>query len=59
VVAAFKSLSEKDQTVLWHTTVEEAKPQEVAPLLGMTDNATAVAAHRARENLKKAYPRRM
>lgn len=55
VVQAFKSLSEKDQMVLWHTTVEEAKPQEVAPLLGMTDNATAVAAHRARENLKQAY----
>ncbi|MBR7675696.1 sigma-70 family RNA polymerase sigma factor [Streptomyces daliensis] len=55
VVRAFKSLSEKDQMVLWHTTVEDAKPQDVAPLLGLSDNATAVAAHRARENLKKAY----
>lgn len=55
VVRAFRSLSEKDQMVLWHTTVEEAKPRDVAPLLGLSDNATAVAAHRARENLKKAY----
>jgi RNA polymerase sigma factor (sigma-70 family) len=55
VVKAFRSLSEKDQMVLWHTTVEEAKPRDVAPLLGLSGNATAVAAHRARENLKKAY----
>jgi len=55
VVRAFKSLSEKDQMLLWHTAVEEAKPRDVAPLLGLSDNATAVAAHRARENLKKAY----
>ncbi|WP_181767225.1 sigma-70 family RNA polymerase sigma factor [Streptomyces albidus (ex Kaewkla and Franco 2022)] len=55
VVQAFKSLSERDQTVLWHTTVEEANPRDVAPMLGLSDNATAVAAHRARENLRRAY----
>lgn len=55
VVQAFKSLSEHDQMVLWHTAVEGAKPQEVAPLLGKTKGATATAAHRARENLKQAY----
>lgn len=55
VVQAFKSLSEYDQMVLWHTAVEGTKPQDVAPLLGKTKGATATAAHRARENLKQAY----
>ncbi len=52
---AFRSLPERWQAVLWHTTVEEASPREVAPLLGLTPNATAVLAHRAREGLKQAY----
>ncbi|MFE6744011.1 sigma-70 family RNA polymerase sigma factor [Streptomyces tubercidicus] len=54
-VQAFRSLPERYQTVLWHTTVEEESPSEVAPLLGLTANATAVLAHRAREGLKQAY----
>ncbi|WP_399088896.1 sigma-70 family RNA polymerase sigma factor [Streptomyces sp. BBFR2] len=52
---AFRSLPERYQTVLWHTTVEEETPSQVAPLLGLTANATAVLAHRAREGLKQAY----
>ncbi|MFG2181479.1 sigma-70 family RNA polymerase sigma factor [Streptomyces abikoensis] len=54
-VRAFRSLPERWQTVLWHTTVEEESPSEVAPLLGLTANATAVLAHRAREGLRQAY----
>ncbi|WP_431043557.1 sigma-70 family RNA polymerase sigma factor [Streptomyces sp. P1-3] len=54
-VKAFRSLPEHYQTVLWHTTVEEESPREVAPLLGLSDNAAAVLAHRAREKLKQAY----
>lgn len=54
-VRAFRSLPERWQTVLWHTTIEESSPQEVAPLLGLTPNATAVLAHRAREGLRQAY----
>ncbi|GAA3056277.1 hypothetical protein GCM10020000_43340 [Streptomyces olivoverticillatus] len=54
-VQAFRSLPERWQTVLWHTTVEEESPGEVAPLLGLSANATAVLAHRAREGLKQAY----
>jgi RNA polymerase sigma factor (sigma-70 family) len=54
-VQAFRSLPEKYQTVLWHTTVEEESPKQVAPLLGLSDNATAVLAHRAREKLKQAF----
>ncbi|MBT2369473.1 sigma-70 family RNA polymerase sigma factor [Streptomyces sp. ISL-10] len=52
---AFRSLPERWQAVLWHTTVEEESPSEVAPLFGLTANATAVLANRAREGLKQAY----
>lgn len=54
-VQAFRTLPERWQTVLWHTAVEEESPSEVAPLLGLTPNATAVLAHRAREGLRQAY----
>ncbi|WP_327116367.1 sigma-70 family RNA polymerase sigma factor [Streptomyces sp. NBC_01341] len=52
---AFRSLPERWQAVLWHTTVEEESPSEVAPLFGLTANATAVLAVRAREGLRQAY----
>ncbi|WP_326650913.1 sigma-70 family RNA polymerase sigma factor [Streptomyces sp. NBC_01750] len=52
---AFRSLPERWQAVLWHTTVEEESPSAVAPLFGLTANATAVLAGRAREGLKQAY----
>ncbi|MGI5353374.1 sigma-70 family RNA polymerase sigma factor [Streptomyces sp. CA-250714] len=55
VVRAFRSLSEYDRMLLWHTAVEGVPPQEVAPLLGKSRGATATAAHRAREHLKQAY----
>ncbi|MFF5447296.1 sigma-70 family RNA polymerase sigma factor [Streptomyces sp. NPDC012888] len=54
-VQAFRSLPERWQAVLWHTTVEEASPSSVAPLFGLSANATAVLASRAREGLKQAY----
>ncbi|WEH34316.1 sigma-70 family RNA polymerase sigma factor [Streptomyces sp. AM 4-1-1] len=54
-VRAFRSLPERWQAVLWHTTVEEESPSQVAPLFGLTANATAVLASRAREGLKQAY----
>ncbi|WP_333771671.1 RNA polymerase sigma factor, partial [Streptomyces sp. IBSBF 2435] len=54
-IQAFRTLPERWQTVLWHTTVEEESPAAVAPLLGLTANATAVLAHRAREGLRQAY----
>ncbi|MFD7515290.1 sigma-70 family RNA polymerase sigma factor [Streptomyces niveus] len=54
-VRAFRSLPERWQAVLWHTTVEEESPSAIAPLFGLTANATAVLASRAREGLKQAY----
>ncbi|MEU6894961.1 sigma-70 family RNA polymerase sigma factor [Streptomyces sp. NPDC046557] len=52
---AFRSLPERWQAVLWHTTVEESTPSAIAPLFGLSANATAVLAGRAREGLKQAY----
>src|SRR6478752_1882557 len=52
---AFAGLSERDQRVLWHTTVEGAAPRTVAPALGMTANAVSVRAMRARESLRALY----
>jgi RNA polymerase sigma factor (sigma-70 family) len=52
---AFASLPERWQMVLWHTEVEEQKPAEVGPLLGMTPNAVSALAYRAREGLRQAY----
>jgi DNA-directed RNA polymerase specialized sigma24 family protein len=41
--------------VLWQTAVEGNSPAEVAGMLGMTPNAVAVLAHRAREGLRSLY----
>ena len=53
--AAFASLPERWQFVLWHIHVEKQKPAELAPHLGMTPNAVSALAYRAREGLKQAY----
>jgi RNA polymerase sigma factor (sigma-70 family) len=52
---AFKSLPPRWQRVLWHVEVEGEGPSSVAPILGLTPNATAALAHRAREGLRAAY----
>ncbi|MEU2389068.1 sigma-70 family RNA polymerase sigma factor [Streptomyces sp. NPDC007369] len=54
-VQAFRSLPERWQAVLWHTAVEDSPPSAIAPLFGLSPNATAVLAVRAREGLKQAY----
>ncbi|MFG2895014.1 sigma-70 family RNA polymerase sigma factor [Streptomyces sp. NPDC048248] len=55
VLQAFRALPERWRTVLWHTVVEREPLVEVAELMGLTANATAVLAHRAREALRQAY----
>jgi len=52
---AFASLPERWQLVLWHTEVEEQKPSDIAPLLGMTPNSVSALAYRAREGLRQAF----
>ncbi len=53
--AAFRQLPARWRHILWHTEVEGSTPAEVAGLLGMTPNAVAVLAHRAREGLRSLY----
>jgi len=52
---AFRALSERDQRVLWHTTVEGEAPRTLAPALGMSANAVSARAMRAREALRAHY----
>jgi len=52
---AFAALPERWQSVLWHTAVEGESPAQVAPRLGMSPNAVAALACRAREGLRKEY----
>lgn len=55
VLDAYGSLPDRMQAVLWQTEVEGRPPRELAPVLGMTANATAALASRAREKLRQAY----
>ncbi|MDQ0726197.1 sigma-70 family RNA polymerase sigma factor [Microbacterium sp. W4I20] len=52
---AFRSLPSRWQEVLWYTEIEQMKPQDVAPLLGMKSGAVSQLAFRAREGLREAW----
>ena len=52
---AFRSLPTRWQEVLWYTEVEQLRPAQVAPLLGMKPVAVAQLAFRAREGLREAW----
>ena len=52
---AFASLPERWQMVLWHLEVENQKPADIAPLLGMSANGVSALAYRAREGLRQAF----
>jgi RNA polymerase sigma factor (sigma-70 family) len=54
-IAAFTSLPDRLQTVLWHTAVEGHRPREVARATGMPANTVSVMASRARERLRQSY----
>jgi RNA polymerase sigma factor (sigma-70 family) len=55
ITEAFESLPERWQAVLWHTAVEGQQPKELAGVLGVSANAAAAMAYRAREKLRQAY----
>ncbi|HEX5366132.1 MAG TPA: sigma-70 family RNA polymerase sigma factor [Acidimicrobiales bacterium] len=55
VTRAFESLPERWQAVLWHTAVEGRQPRDLADTLGVSANAAAAMAYRAREKLRQAY----
>ncbi|CAH0126218.1 sigma-70 family RNA polymerase sigma factor [Microbacterium sp. Bi121] len=52
---AFRGLPTRWQEVLWYTEIEQMKPAEVAPLLGMRAGAASQLAFRAREGLREAW----
>ncbi len=52
---AFRSLPERWRAVLWYSEIERMKPGAFAPLMGLTPNAAAALAVRAREGLRDAY----
>jgi RNA polymerase sigma factor (sigma-70 family) len=55
ITRAFESLPDRWQSVLWHTAVEGRRPAELAGVLGVSANAAAAMAYRAREKLRQAY----
>jgi RNA polymerase sigma factor (sigma-70 family) len=55
IARAFASLPERWSAVLWYTEVEQAKPAEVAGLLGISANGVSALRQRAREGLSEAY----
>lgn len=54
VLRAFRSLSERRQTVLWHTEVEEESARFVGRLLGLEEGDVAPLVSRARCGLREA-----
>ncbi len=52
---AFSELPPRWRDVLWHTEIEGVAPADLAPALGLTPNAVAALAHRAREGLRRGY----
>ncbi|MFI5428326.1 sigma-70 family RNA polymerase sigma factor [Aeromicrobium sp. UC242_57] len=55
VKAAYQSLPERWQRVLWHLDVEGRKPLELADTLGMKANTVSALVYRARTGLREAY----
>ena len=55
ITTAFTSLPERWRTVLWQTEVEGEQPSMVATHFGLSANATAALARRARQGLRAAY----
>jgi RNA polymerase sigma factor (sigma-70 family) len=57
ITSAFEALPDRWQAVLWHTAVDGRQPRELAGVLGVSANAAAAMAFRAREKLRQAYLR--
>lgn len=53
--AAFESLPERWQRVLWHSEIEGRPPAALTPALGSSPNAVAALAYRAGEGLRQAF----
>jgi DNA-directed RNA polymerase specialized sigma24 family protein len=58
IARAYLSLPERWRAVLWHAQVEQARPADVAPLLGVTRNGVVALNRRATDGLRQAYLQR-
>ncbi|GAB3392118.1 hypothetical protein GCM10027568_18840 [Humibacter soli] len=54
---AFRSLPARWQEALWYSEVEGMTPARIAPLVGLSAQATAALCYRAREGLRQAWIR--
>ena len=54
---AFRSLPVRWQEALWYSEVEGMTPARIAPLVGLSAQATAALCYRAREGLRQAWIR--
>ncbi|MGN6128584.1 MAG: sigma-70 family RNA polymerase sigma factor, partial [Humibacter sp.] len=54
---AFRSLPPRWQEALWYSEVEGMTPARIAPLVGLSAQATAALCYRAREGLRQAWIR--
>lgn len=55
IVRAYLSLPERWRAVLWHAQIEQGRPGDTAPLLGLTRNGVGALDRRATEGLRQAY----
>ncbi|MEU6407747.1 hypothetical protein [Microbispora sp. NPDC046933] len=54
---AYRSLPERWRMLLWHMEIEDGRPAEAGPLLGLSGRGAAYLARRARQGLREAYLR--
>jgi RNA polymerase sigma factor (sigma-70 family) len=55
IASAFGRLPARWRTVLWHMEIQGDKPAELARFMGISANAVAALASRAREGLRQEY----
>lgn len=52
---AFMALPERWRQVIWYLDIEQKAPREVAPILGLSPNATVALHRRAKDGLRVSY----
>ena len=57
VSRAYFTLGESYRELLWYSLVDELRPAQIAPVLGLTPNQVSARLYRARSALREAYAR--
>lgn len=57
VSRAYLTLDESFRELLWYSLVDELRPAQIAPVLGLTPNQVSAGLHRAKSALREAYAR--